>query len=49
MPGIRTDDIVFIRALAKENLNMSRAAKSTGLDPCNFYDMVKLLKMIEGR
>lgn len=67
MPGIRTDDIVFIRALADSNLNMTRAAKnicysrnavawhrkrikeSAGLDPCNFYDMVKLLKMIEGR
>lgn len=67
MPGIRTDDIVFIRALAEENLNMTRAAKNisysyntvawhrkrikenTGLDPCNFYDMVKLLKMIDGR
>lgn len=24
MPGIRTDDIVFIRALAKENLNMAQ-------------------------
>lgn len=67
MPGIRTDDIVFIRALADSNLNMTRAAKNisysynavawhrkrinenTGLDPCNFYDMTKLLKMIEGR
>ena len=67
MPRIRTDDIVFIRALADSNLNMTRAAKNisysynvvtwhrkrikenTGLDPCNFYDMVKLLKMIEGR
>ena len=27
MPGIRTDDIVFIRALADSNLNMTKLLK----------------------